>query len=324
MKQQLQVANPNGAEPESPSAGTADRQPQAEQASAAAEVTLHGSMERLLSSCIWILFVFVIGLWVGLLGWGIYSTDLNWNCLSKLGNLGDSFGILNTLFSGLAFLGIIISIKLQRDDLKLQREELAMQRKEITFQRKAIEIQAQEAKHQSEEMESQRKLAQEYQDERFFVLLLEQVKGNKFLLGKEGISEVLDVCYDDRFRSPDSNKLARGPKAIQEKISQFYVSNHEISVIDEYNAIFIEFVVRIRSRNTKFQYFFDSVEHIHGFIKSISDMKIQENYAKIVYNCIDQYDRIIIFMYLVAKLKLRKGDILGDLLHGFYEIERDI
>ena len=39
--------------------------------------------------------------------------------------IGDSFGLLNTLFSGLAFAGVIITILLQREELKLQREELA-------------------------------------------------------------------------------------------------------------------------------------------------------------------------------------------------------
>lgn len=38
---------------------------------------------------------------------------------------GDSFGGVNSLFSGLAFAGIIYTILLQRKELQLQREELA-------------------------------------------------------------------------------------------------------------------------------------------------------------------------------------------------------
>lgn len=45
--------------------------------------------------------------------------------LEKLASFGDSFGVLTSLFSGLAFAGMIITILLQKDELQLQREELA-------------------------------------------------------------------------------------------------------------------------------------------------------------------------------------------------------
>lgn len=47
------------------------------------------------------------------------------------GTFGDSFGAINSLFSGLAFGGIIYTILLQRTELKLQREELKLTRKEL-------------------------------------------------------------------------------------------------------------------------------------------------------------------------------------------------
>ena len=43
----------------------------------------------------------------------------------KAGELGDAFGAVNALFSGLAFAGVIYAIFLQRQDLALQREELS-------------------------------------------------------------------------------------------------------------------------------------------------------------------------------------------------------
>lgn len=45
--------------------------------------------------------------------------------ISSTAQIGDSFGVLNTLFSGLAFAGVIVTILLQKEELKLQREELA-------------------------------------------------------------------------------------------------------------------------------------------------------------------------------------------------------
>lgn len=46
-----------------------------------------------------------------------------------LGQIGDSFGLLNALFSGLAFAGVIYAIFLQHEELRLQRQELAETRK---------------------------------------------------------------------------------------------------------------------------------------------------------------------------------------------------
>tara|TARA_R100000935_G_C2757476_1_gene132225 strand:- start:127 stop:633 length:507 start_codon:yes stop_codon:yes gene_type:complete len=44
---------------------------------------------------------------------------------------GDSFGAINSLFSGLAFAGIIYTILLQRQELQLQRQELKNTREEL-------------------------------------------------------------------------------------------------------------------------------------------------------------------------------------------------
>jgi hypothetical protein len=52
------------------------------------------------------------------------SSNISTYPLDKLASFGDSFGVLTSLFSGLAFAGMIITILLQKDELKLQREEL--------------------------------------------------------------------------------------------------------------------------------------------------------------------------------------------------------
>jgi hypothetical protein len=52
--------------------------------------------------------------------------------LESRGQFGDMFGATNALFSGFAFLGIIYTIYLQRNELSLQREELKLTRQELT------------------------------------------------------------------------------------------------------------------------------------------------------------------------------------------------
>lgn len=57
---------------------------------------------------------------------------------SEIGQFGDIFGAVNALFSGLAFVGIIVSIRMQGTELKLQRQELQLQRTELEETRKVF------------------------------------------------------------------------------------------------------------------------------------------------------------------------------------------
>ncbi|RZK60443.1 MAG: hypothetical protein EOO91_01370 [Pedobacter sp.] len=57
------------------------------------------------------------------------------------GTFGDMFGAVNSLFSGLAFGGIIWTILLQRNELKLQREESKQSRDEAIEQNKTLRLQ---------------------------------------------------------------------------------------------------------------------------------------------------------------------------------------
>ncbi|OOV97981.1 MULTISPECIES: putative phage abortive infection protein [Pseudomonas] len=54
--------------------------------------------------------------------------------IAKAGTFGDSFGALNSLFTGLGFAGLLVTIFLQREDLKLTRMELSETRSEIKLQ----------------------------------------------------------------------------------------------------------------------------------------------------------------------------------------------
>ena len=55
--------------------------------------------------------------------------------------VGDAFAALNTLFSGLAFAGLICAIFLQKSELSLQRNELELTRNELSGQREQLELQ---------------------------------------------------------------------------------------------------------------------------------------------------------------------------------------
>ena len=75
------------------------------------------------SRLIWLVFVAVVIVW-GLNGLVLYRD-------ADRGTYGDMFGVVNALFSGLAFAGIIYTIYLQKIELGLQRKELEDTRKEL-------------------------------------------------------------------------------------------------------------------------------------------------------------------------------------------------
>lgn len=57
------------------------------------------------------------------------------------GTIGDMFGAVNSLFSGLAFAGLIYTIFLQKNELGLQRKELEYTRDELRGQKETMQAQ---------------------------------------------------------------------------------------------------------------------------------------------------------------------------------------
>lgn len=71
----------------------------------------------------------------------LFTESITEYSVDKSGVFGDSFGLLTSLFSGLAFAGLIITIVMQKDELALQREELQLTRKEFSGQKEELKIQ---------------------------------------------------------------------------------------------------------------------------------------------------------------------------------------
>lgn len=99
----------------------------------------------------WLLYLataIVVGIWCLYMFVAIVNSK-------DVGTIGDAFGSLNALFTGLAFVGLIwtvrqqsIQLKMQQIDLKLTREEMKLSRQEIkgtnaelAGQKKAFELQ---------------------------------------------------------------------------------------------------------------------------------------------------------------------------------------
>ena len=87
---------------------------------------------------------FVLAFWVASFAW-IYLCVGNWEVR---GQLGDMFGAVNSLFSGLAFAGLIVTLILQRKDLNLQRESIQQTNEQLGIQAREFEIQNKMAKQE--------------------------------------------------------------------------------------------------------------------------------------------------------------------------------
>jgi len=116
--------------------------------------------------------------------WGIFYTSR----LEQPNEVGDSFGAINTLFSGFAFVGVIVAIILQSKELKAQREELSQTRQEL--------------KGQKEELTLQNKISQIARFESSFFIMLSshrEILKNLDYNNKHGIELIRGI--GDRFKS---------------------------------------------------------------------------------------------------------------------------
>lgn len=91
------------------------------------------------------LIVIIIFAW--LTSWGLISNFIE--APGDRGVFGDMFGAVNSLFSGLAFAGLIYTILLQKNELGLQRQELELTRRELKGQKEAMEAQNKQIELQS-------------------------------------------------------------------------------------------------------------------------------------------------------------------------------
>lgn len=123
----------------------------------------------------WSLFLKASLLVIGIWGASATALVLTVDDFGKSGTFGDSFGVLNTLFSGLAFAGIIVTVKMQNDEMREQRKEL----------------------------QKQKKAAQLYHRERMFLMLLDEFKKSRER--RFSIADVRLILRECLFDTPELN-----------------------------------------------------------------------------------------------------------------------
>lgn len=100
----------------------------------------------------WIVFLGIAA--AVMLVWGGYAYWVSFifpsNDWAVRGQFGDSFGALNTFFSGLAFAALVVAVILQTKELALQRQELQETREELRRSADAQERTERALLHQAE------------------------------------------------------------------------------------------------------------------------------------------------------------------------------
>lgn len=87
--------------------------------------------------------VFVAGAWM--INFAVFKDAPN----EVRGTFGDMFGGVNAIFSGLAFIGVIFAIFLQRQEVAIAKQEISRTKKMLVKQRVQLELQNRQAKKQN-------------------------------------------------------------------------------------------------------------------------------------------------------------------------------
>jgi uncharacterized membrane protein len=91
-----------------------------------------GERSKLTTKSLWLIgLLIVIILWFGSIVW--FAGVLSWMSWSDRASIGDTFGAVNALFAGLAFVAVVITLYLQSQTIKDTREEQEQQSFENKF-----------------------------------------------------------------------------------------------------------------------------------------------------------------------------------------------
>ncbi|MGE8533138.1 MAG: putative phage abortive infection protein [Chryseobacterium sp.] len=210
------------------------------------------------------------------------------------GLFGDMFGASNALFTGLSFVGVIIAIRLQSQELKLQRKELELTRNEMELTRDEFAIQNSTMKVQ--------------QFENTFFQMISLFQGNTktmsfnsdgeiyegagiFSLLLDGVEKGLDLALRNRFYQNDD-------KSLKEDDYDYY-RYEEFQKVgkEEFIPLFLAYFSIYGDNLTKY------FTTLYNTLKLIDKSEIidKQYYVSIINSQLSRVERLTIFYYTIAK-----------------------
>lgn len=214
--------------------------------------------------------VFLVWLFVSGSGFFIIGSQ------TSLGLLGDSFGLINSLFSGLALAGIVYTIYLQTEQLKIQSEDLEHQREELQETRLVL-------KEQHKEFNEQNK-----------TLRLQRFENTLFNM----VSVFNQIVNDIRFAKGNEAEI-RGRPALNEIYGKMLVDAGNMRDKRDSQKIYLDYYKTYSSQLAHYY------RCLYGIFKFISENKFLESdeerihYAKILRSQLSDQEILLLF-YNVA------------------------
>jgi hypothetical protein len=219
---------------------------------------------------------------------------LNWLLLhgekdAARGTFGDMFGVVNALFTGLAFSGVVYTVMLQRNELKIQQDELKNSQIEL-------ETSKEEANKQNELRERQR-----FETTFFNMLNLQNEIVKNIQLGNvtgrkvfdEAYKELLSMIYKEN-AGKILGKSINTSSAIQ--VVPVGISNARELLKEKYYAGYYA------NYANKFNHYFRHLYHIYKYIY-FSSLKNEDKkfYASLCRAQLSQNELFVIAFNLIAE-----------------------
>jgi hypothetical protein len=226
----------------------------------------------------WPIVIPIFGVWAlfpVLLGWYMPTFVRCVQNIAERGQFGDSYGALNTLFSGLAFAGVLVAIFLQKEQLDLQRQEMVEMRTVVVAQKQEMEYQSLTLKRQ--------------QFENTFFNLLEHFKtstrGTITNRSDENLSASLETLRGYIGREDVGKKPTSSPpiQSIRRGFDQFYSENE-----------------------SKFRPYVEQLGNILLFVEK-SQLDDKYFYASVLFTQLSSAELVFLFYFYICRdEKLRK------------------
>lgn len=227
---------------------------------------------------------------------------------SKYGTFGDSYGSLNTLFTGFAFSGLIISIFIQLLELRQTRKELSGQKTALLGQQEEFQKQTQILENQQKLIDNQFKETrkQNFINEFYGLLKQRNIILNSISLYKEDskysglrvISELSNKFQDilEDLEDENNNKKYFEEKLDDEIFNLFGYYDYQIS------GLFKFYITIIDTINTS-----DSIQE-----------KEKEKYINIIKKLIGVDEKIVLMWYGIHYNQIKNICNKYSLLNGIY------
>lgn len=253
-----------------------------------------------------LLFGFVILIWAscwyfltGASWLGIpYELSDIYLSVGERGTFGDMFGAVNSLFSGLAFAGLICTLIVQMKELKAQREELSDTRKVMEDQKEVMDQQREQISIQNFESGFFQVLKMHYEtiDE---LEMFSQLAGRASHKGRRCFMEFAERIYKSYQRS------AAKKDTFEDKVN---ILIHEI---DKSN----------QTLRVPFSSYGVSIISLFEYIEN-SGVKKYQQYIDLIVSRMTDVEKICLAYQAVTQKKIRLLEIVTgyDVLEGSYDL----